>query len=359
MRGRGSLIGVAAAALVVVLLLVAIGAPDERSNRAFDPGSTGPVGARAVVLLLEELGADVEVTGGGLDDDVDAALVLQDRLDEDATAEVEDWVGRGGVLVVADPASSLFHRGGEGPCPVALDGVGVLDLGPGSGTVDHGDDCFERTVLADDVGLGSVVSVRDRQIFVNELLGEGDNAVLAAALLAPTGGERVAFVVGSAGSGEQALPDLLGPRVAQAIAELAIAAVLYALWRARRLGRAVVEPQPVSIAGSELVAAVGRLQEGRRRPDEVADTVRTEVLRAIERRLGVGAGGDVARLAEGVAARCGMPPERVLGALERRPVLSDADLLDVLADLDTIRAAVLAPLSASTPPPSSPQPGGS
>jgi hypothetical protein len=348
MKGRGAVVVVALAA-VVVLLLVAIGGGDERTNRPFDPTSSGPAGARALVLVLEELGADVEITGGGLDDDVDTALVLQDRLDEDATDEVEDWVEDGGVLVVGDQGSSLFRGGSEGPCPAALDSVGVLDLGPGSGTVERGDACFERVVQRGDAGLGTVVSIRDRQLLTNQLLGEADNAVLAAALLAPTGRERVAFVVGSAGSGDQALGDLLGPRVAQAIAQLAVAALLYALWRARRLGRAVVEPQPVAIAGSELVAAVGRLQEGRRRPDEVADAVRSDVRRAIERRLGIAAGGDVAPVAEAVAARCGMTPEQVLGALERRVVTTDDDLLAVLADLDRIRAGVLAPLASKQP----------
>jgi hypothetical protein len=97
------------------------------------------------------------------------------------------------------------------------------------------------------------------------------------------------------------------------------------------------------------VAAVGRLQAGRRRPDEVADTVRTEVRRAIERRLGIAAGGDVTSIAEAVAARCGMTPDQVLGALERRAVTTDDELLAVLADLDRIRAGVLAPLATEQP----------
>lgn len=353
MKGRGALVVVALAA-VVVLLLVAIGGPGERTNRPFDPSSAGPRGARAVVVLLEELGAGVDITGGDLDDEVDTALVLQDRLDREATDEVEDWVEDGGILVVADQGSSLFRGGGEGGCPVALDGVAVLDPGPGGRELDRGADCFGRTVTSSAVGLGTVVSVGERQIFTNALLGDADNAVLAAALLAPTGTERVAFVAGSAGSGEQTLPDLIGPRVAQGIGQLAIAFALYALWRARRLGRAVVESQPVSIAGSELVAAVGRLQEGRQRPDEVVDTVRSDLLRALERRLGVPAGGDVARIAEAVAAQCDMAPEHVLGALERRAVVTDDDLLAVLADLDRIRAAVLAPISSTSPAP----PGG-
>lgn len=341
------------AGIVVLLLLVVIGAPDERSNRPLDPASAGPLGAKGVVVLLDELGADVEVTGGPLDDDVDTALLLDDRLGEDGRDDLADWVADGGVLVVADRFAALFDPVGESPCPTALDAVGTvaLDVG-GRGRVDRGDGCFEGLVTVEQRGTGTVVSIDRAEPFTNETLGEADNAVLVAALLAPTGGERVAFVVGTAGGGDEALVDLLGPRVAQGLVQLAVAFVLYALWRARRLGRAVVEPQPVSIAGSELVAAVGRLQEGRRRPGEVADVVRADLLRELERRLGVPASGPVEHVAQAVSAQSGLDPEQALRALRTRAVATDEDLLDVLADLDRIRAAVLAPrpLTAAGPP---------
>lgn len=330
-------------AVVVVLLLVLIGAPDEQTNRPLDPTSAGPRGAKAVVVLLEELGASVARTGDPLGADADTAVLLQDRLDDDGEEALEDWVRDGGVLVVADPSADLFASGSEEPCPGALDGVDTIGVGlDGSARVDRGASCFERIVTAESVGDGTVVSIDRPELFTNQLLDEADNAVLVAALLAPTGGEQVAFVVGSAGGGDESLGDLLGPRAAQAIAQLGVAFVVYALWRARRLGRAVVEPQPVVIAGSELVAAVGRLQEGRRRPGEVADVVRADLLRELERRLGVPAGGPLEPVAEAVAGRSDLAPDRILGALRDQPVTTDDDLLAVLADLDRIRTAVLA-----------------
>lgn len=345
-RGRGALGWIGVGLLVVVVLLV-IGAPSSRSDRPFDPTSPGPRGSKAVVVLLRELGAAVTVGDGRLGPADDTALLLRDRLDEEGTEALADWVDDGGVLVVADPFSSLFGEGTRSACPAALDDVATLALGPEpSDEIDRGARCFGGLVRSADRGDGTIVSIEDPRVFTNATLDDDDNAVLAAALLAPTGEERFTFVVGSAGGGDEALFDLLGPRVAQGIAQLAVAAVLFALWQSRRLGRAVVEPQPVAIAGSELVAAVGRLQESRQRPAEAADTVRVDLRRALERRLGIGS-ADVERMADAVAAQTGLPPERVLAALDRRIVTDDATLLEVLDDLDRIRVLTLAPRAPS------------
>jgi hypothetical protein len=232
-----------------------------------------------------------------------------------------------------------------------VEGVGQLSVGSGpANQLAQGERCFDGFVSARDLEQGTIVSLGGPVLFVNSLLGEDDNAVLAAALLAPTGAEDVAFVSGSIGTGERSLPDLLGPRAAQANAQLGVAFLLYALWRARRLGRAVVEPQPVTIAGSELVAAVGRVLGARKRPDEVAATVRADLLRALERRLGVRSGGSPHVVAEAVASRTGMDPRRVADAIADRPVHDEPTLLAVLDDLDRIRAAVLAPQPVATAP---------
>jgi len=325
-------------------VLLLLGAPDERSNRPLDPASAGPLGSKAVVVLLEELGAEVDTTAGPFGDGIETALLLEDRLGEEAADDLEDWVEDGGVLVVADRGSPLFDPSAESPCPAALDEVGTLafDTG-GRGEVERGEDCFQRLVTTTAVGDGAVVSIDRTEPFTNGFIGEADNAVLVASLLAPTGDEDVAFVVGAAGGGDEALVDLLGPRVAQGIVQLAVAFAAYALWRARRLGRAVVEPQPVAIAGSELVAAVGRLHQGRRRPSEVADIVRADLLRELERRLGVPGGAPVEHVARAVAGRAGMDPDDLARALRPRDVRDEGELLAVLDDLDRIRAAVLAP----------------
>jgi hypothetical protein len=344
-------------ALAVVLLGVAVlvGAPTGRSDRPFDPRANGPRGAKAVVLLLRELGADVAVERGVPDDESTTALLLRDRFDEDDDAaaldDLRDWVADGGVLVVADRFSPLFEPGGvdveaQG-CPVALDAVEAIGPLPGVDVQQRGGACFDGSVAATTVGAGTVVSVDDADLFTNRHLGDHDNAVLAAALLAPTGTERVAFVQGPAGSGETALFDLLGSRVAQALGQLAIAFGIFVLWRGRRLGRPVAEPQPVAVAGSELVTAVGRMIGARKQPTEAAARVRADVRRALEQRLGLPADAPVERLAEAVAGRTDLDAVAVAGALAHRPITTDADLVVVLADLDRIRDRTLGP---ATPP---------
>ena len=62
-----------------------------------------------------------------------------------------------------------------------------------------------------------------------------------------------------------------------ALAQLLIAFVVFALWRGRRLGRPVAEVQPVEIAGSELVVAVGNLLQKAGRPEIAAERLRSDL----------------------------------------------------------------------------------
>lgn len=332
-------------AIVVVLVGVALvaGAPTQRNDRPLDPAANGPRGAKAVVVLLDELGADVDVVRGAPPADADVALVLRDRYEDDERDEVRRWVGDGGVLVVADPGSPLHGAGlPTGACPAGIEGVEVVgasfEIARGEGS-DGG--CFDGFVATATAGAGTIISVGLPTVFANEHLGEVDNAVLAAGLLAPTGTERVAFLREPAGAGDEALLDLLGPRVAQALGQLAVAFGIYVLWRARRLGRPVVEPQPVAVAGSELVTAVGRMLGGRKQPAEAAARVRADLRRALERRLGLPADAPATHVADAVAARSGLDPATVVAALGGRTVTTDADLVEVIADLDHIRHNVL------------------
>jgi hypothetical protein len=330
--------------LLVVLVGVAVvaGAPTGRSDRPLDPRANGPRGAKAVVVLLTELGAEVGIERGAPSAGDATALVLRDRFDDDDRADVRRWVEDGGVLMLADPTSPLLEGLADPSCPEAASAADAIRPGPVADTaVERSTTCFDDFVGAHPLGAGTIVSIGSPLPFTNRFLDDVDNAVLAAALLAPTGRERVAFVQGPAGAGDEALVDLLGPSVAQGIVQLAVAFVVYVLWRGRRLGRPVVERQAVVVAGSELVTAVGRMLEGRHQPSEAADRVRADVRRALERRLGLPVGAPVERLADAVAARTGLDPATVVAALATRPVTTDGDLVDVVDDLDRIRDLAL------------------
>lgn len=339
-RGRGV---VAVVVLAVALLGAALlaGQPDDVNEAALDPRSVAPDGARGLVLVLRELDASLEVLRTVPGDDVDTALVLQDRSDVDGRDALLGWVRRGGVLVVTDSGSRLAPGGDDAPCPAALDGLDAIDTGTGLVGPTDGDGCYDGFVRVEVVGEGTIVGLRSPEPLLNRSLARGDGAALGAALLAPVPGTRVAVVEAVGGGGETALLDLIAPRVGQALLQLVVAAALYALWRARRLGRPVAEPQPVAVAGSELVAAVGRLLDRQGRPEEAAATLRSSLVRRLESRLGVAHGTPSAVLGAAVAGPSGLPADRCAAALGERPVPDEATLVAVAADLDHIRRSVL------------------
>lgn len=346
------------------LLLAALaGGRPGRDGPPLDPRSDGPLGTSALVSLLDGLGAQVELSAGLPDAGDDVALLLQDRLDDDQARDVADWVRAGGVLVVTDPSSAftpVFALGGiteqqrtvdPGTCTIeALGSVGAVEGGAAVRfQVGEADDlCFgDRDdgafLVSHEEGQGTVVAVGGAAFVTNELLDERDNAVLAAALLSPASGTTVRFVDAPlpAGGGDKTLGDLVPAGVKRGGLQLAVAFVLYALWRAIRLGRPVLEDQPVDVASSELVAAIGRLLARTRAPGAAADTLRTELRRALRTRLGVPPSADARTLAGIVAARTGVDIDRVLEAVDERPVTTDTELAAVARAVASIHQEVL------------------
>lgn len=329
-----------AVALVVLGLVLAAGVagrPGPDDGGALDPGGTGPEGALGLVLTLEGLGGTVDVVQGPPPAGADTALVLRDRLRAGDVAATLAWVEAGGVLVTT-AASPLADGAADGPCPAALAGVDVVPIGDGDTVERTGGDCLGGLVRTEDRGAGTVVALATVAPLTNDLLDEGDAAVLAGALLVPRPGTAVAVLDGpSPGDAPESLADLVARPVWLALAQAGLALVVWVLHRGRRLGTPIVEEQPVAIAGSELVVAVGRLLDATDRPGEAAATLRAATRRTLEARLGLPAGADTAGLAAAVAARTGLDAAVVAAALDGRAVRTDADLVDVAADLDRIR----------------------
>lgn len=345
---RGAVVGAAVAVGLVVAAMV--GGPPGRDGPPLDPRSDAPLGTSALVALLDGLGSRVDLSVGLPGASNDVALLLDDHLDDHQADAVQAWVQAGGTLVVVDPASRfsppVADRGSAigpgtlepGPCSIdALDGVGEIDggaavhftVGPGARS------CFgnERGafVAVTDVGGGLVAAVGGAAFLTNDLLGHVDNAVLAATLLAPRPNTSVRFVEPPipAGGGDKTLGQLVPGRVKRALLQLGVAFVLYGLWRAIRLGRPVPETQPVAVAGSELVTAVGRLMSRTRSPGAAAEGLRRSARSALRARLGVPAEAPAATLAEIAEARTGLPPEIALAAVDERAVTTDAQLVAV------------------------------
>ena len=346
--------------------VAAIAGTPPRQGPPLDPRSSSGDGTKALVLLLQRFGARVDLVGGLPGPGTSTALLLRDRLDDARRTALMTWIGHGGTLVLADPGSALqpsapVRVGGDvlespgtldGPCPDAsLGDVARIDAGParflrlpagGRGCFPAPDrrDAYELVVSA--VGRGRIVALGGAGVFTNSLLGHDDNSVLAVDLLMAAGTGSVAVLLPStAGGGQRSLNALLPRRVKLALAQLVVAFVVVALWRGRRLGRPVRETQPVQLAGSELVVAVGNLLARTGRRDAAASALRGDLRRWLSSRAGVAPTAPAAVMAAAVASRTGVDAHRLSRLLDDQPLASDADLVAVAAELDRIREEVM------------------
>ncbi len=372
---RARVVGGLLLALVVVAAF-ALGAPDR--DEPLDPRSDARLGTSALVALVDELAGEVEIadrlpapgTPGATGPDV--VLLLRDRLDDAQRYQLAAWVRDGGTLVVVDPGSPLTPalgatfsdldevrspRSGPVACDVpALAGLDLAAVDPRGGGALYevpagADGCLvapggDAYIVATDEGAGTLVAVGGSGMFVNAGLAEGENAPVVAALVAPTPGTDVAVLepgLLAAGAGDRSLVDLISPGVKRALLQLGIAFAVYALWRARRLGRPVEEPQPVAVAGSELVAAVGSLLDRSGSQQHAADLLRAELRRELGDRLGLPPGTPPAVLASVAAARTGSDEARMRWALgvDAAPVADEAGLVALTHTIDAVRQEVL------------------
>jgi hypothetical protein len=354
--------GLTVAAVIIAGIVTAalLAGPRGQDGPPLDPASTGPTGTKALVDTLSAVGADVRVTAEPPGPDVRATLLLSDLLDEPERAQLRAWVDAGGVLVVADPRSELT------PDLVGVTAFGFIDApiakrcdlpalrdvqriaAPGGGVYEATDTaCFPRNdgawLVAKPSGRGAIVSLGGPTAFVNDELGQADNALLAVALLAPRGQGRVAIMrPPGPGEGEATLGELLDPRVRAALWQLALAFAIFAAWRARRLGRPVLEPTAVRIPGSELVVALGHLFHEARGRARAAALLRADLHSSLAERLGLPPAAPIDAIAAAAVARTpNLDAVAVRSALDGPVPASDEDLVRFGRDVEQIRRAAL------------------
>jgi hypothetical protein len=359
------------AVVLGVALVVAVAGRGAEEGNPLDPASPGPLGTKGLVEVLRGLGGRVTVSAGQPGTGTDTALLLSDDLTPQRRQGLLDWVRRGGTLVVADPSSGVTRvepagstRFGlldaeiERRCAVpalrdaervAAPGGVVFEIPEGQGAPGNRPDatqaCFPRNdgawLLVQPLGGGTVVRLGGASALVNQELGEADNAVLLASLLVPVEGTAVQVLQPPLpGGGTAGLGDLIAPRVRLALWQLVVAFVLLALWRARRLGRPVAEPQPVQLPGAELVVAVGNLLQRAKGRGQAAGLLTDDLRRSLAERLGLPPSTPADQVADTVAERTGIPRERVLRTLTRTTPRDEAELVALSQAADTIRREV-------------------
>jgi hypothetical protein len=357
---RPAWIAITALCLLVVLALV-LSAPG-RSRTAPD----GPEGTAALRNFLSELGYTV----------ADAAtppsppgtfLLLTDLRDEEQDQSLLRWAAGGGRLVVADPGSELVRLAGAEPggraglvgnallepgC-VAPEAVGVAGLavrasdrllsrgGP------RADSCFQGSGgafgLVMNEGKGRVVLLGGASPLTNELLNQGDNARWALDVV----GSRSAVVFGPplppGGAAEQVSGgfwSLLPRRAKAAVIGLCIAAVAFALVRARRLGRPVLEAPLAPIPASELVRATAALYRNARAVGFSARLMRRSTIQRVARRMGLPAATPQDEAAAWLVREMDLPERQVRDALEGPEPSDDEGLIRLAAELEGVRRRV-------------------
>ncbi len=385
--------------VVLALLLLGIGLLSGRQSRdgaPLDPDATNPTGTAALLALLDETGTPVE---RGLPADPTATvLMLDDSLTVDQRRTLSTWVGAGGTLVVTDPFSpfapavdfgnavAVADMSG-GPCR-ALPGLDGLDLegldlegdefrlfppvisppaapvpvrpGPDGATGFVAAEACFGTAAGDYLqvslqGEGRVVALGGADPLTNEFLDEADNAVLAVNLLAgPEGsGGPVTVLYGPVASpGSRQLSDLVPSWAAWVGWQLAAAFALFVVWRIRRFGHPVPEPQPVELPASLLVRATGELRRRSGAAPEASDVLRRDLEQRLRRQLKMSPETPTAELAGRAATAAGLDPERVARALSGPRAATGGELAGLVADIDAINQA-LAPTAAPGPTPAS------
>lgn len=370
--GRRALVWFAIAVATLVGVAV-VGTPNEE-GLPYSPSSNGELGTKGLKLLLERMGAEVVVTTDQPPADADIALVLPYQVPEDREPALREWAAAGHTLVVADERSGLAPNRGRAAALAGFDElvverdrctIGVLE-GVESLEIDGGyrfevaegaNGCFwmpgggafvvEQPVWpeGDDESApgGQIVSLGSPTLLVNEHLDHDDNAALAVALLAPRPGIRVAILEEPLGSADEPrdMTELMSTGFKLAVLQGLLAFAVYAVFRGRRVGRPVLEPQPVLIGGSELVSAVGQLLAQTRSPGRAAAILRADLRRALCDRLGLPQGASPELVADTAVSRSGADPDRVRAAVTDHPVSSEAELLAVAGLVDEVRQEVL------------------
>jgi hypothetical protein len=180
----------------------------------------------------------------------------------------------------------------------------------------------------------------------NGSLAQVGNAALALNLLGSN--TRIVWLVPSAGLGAAVLPSggqrsvlSLIPLPAYLVTiQLGIAAVLAAMWRARRLGPLVPEPLPVVVRASETVEGHAGLYRSRRARGRAAAALRSAMLARTLPALGLAPEARPAEVVAAFSARSGSGQARIEAMLFGPVPGDDAALVALADDLDVLESEV-------------------
>jgi hypothetical protein len=179
----------------------------------------------------------------------------------------------------------------------------------------------------------------------NSRLDDEGNAALALGLLG--GRARLVWYLPSAAdlpaSGQKSFYDLVPGGVWWGLVQLAVALLLLALWRGRRLGPVVVEALPVVVRAAETVEGRARLYRRNSARGRAADALRAGVRSRLTSALGLPRRADPPAVVAAVAARSRRDGASVSGLLYGAAPADDAALVRLADALDALEREVRRP----------------
>ena len=348
---------------LVLAAAVLVAVVDSQQRRGYlDPAGVDRGGSRAVVRLLEAEGVEVDevrtLAAAETASRPGATLLVTvpDLLRPDQVRRVTQTgadlvlVAPTDVVTKFDGAFSVASAAADEEIDPRCDLPAAERAGParvGGITYDVPDDA-ESCYPSDGDGSLVVGTVGDAARLVvlgtgapltNEHLDEAGNASLALGLLGENA-ELVWYRPTIEAGQVVPLTELLPGWVVPVAWQLGIAAVLAALWRARRLGRVVTEPLPVVVRSAEATEGRARLYRRGRARDHAAAALREAATGRLRSRLGLPPDAGPAAVADAVAARTARPAAEVAGALAGPAPPDDAALVRLADTLDTLEQEV-------------------
>ncbi|MEU9860315.1 DUF4350 domain-containing protein [Streptomyces sp. NPDC047971] len=350
-RTRGALL-VIGLILIGGIVLATVQSSDHHGH--LDPRSADPNGSRAVAEILKAQGVDIQVattldevtTAAGTDSTllVTTPDLLTDLQQSSLREAMTKSHGRTVLVGASHPSldtlapdvtvatsASVTTREPQCSLPAAVR-AGSVDIGGERYTtdIDTADTCYlsggKATLLRVPTAGGDTVLLGSADFLTNERLDEQGNASLALQLLGsrthlvwylPSLSDTSAAEDESSDSAADSFLSLIPSGWLWGTLQLAFAAALAAIWRARRLGPLVTERLPVAIRASEATEGRARLYRKGNARDRAAALLRTATRTRIAPLLGV-------------ATQDAHSPETLLPAISARLTEAAADPRDLL-----------------------------
>jgi hypothetical protein len=342
-----AVVGLVIVAVSVILVL----ARDSGTGGALDPDSAIPQGSRAVAHLLEAEGVRIvrvetaEEALNALSGPSTLLVTVPDwvlpdqlkRLQARASDVVMVGAGNAAVEAVAPSVAVLTTRSVRPEEPgCSLDAARAAGVATVGGLAyAGGTECYQGTLSQSD----RTTLVGGPAPLTNQSLDEEGNAALSMRLLGKH--ERLVWYLPSLSdpalrADQRPLVDLIPDGWVFGAIQVAVAVLLFALWRGRRLGPIVAEPLPVVVRAAETTEGRARLYRRVGASDHAAGTLRYAVIGRLLPALGLPVDAAPAAVVDRVVELTGRPGPEVHHLLYGPPPAGDAALVQLADALDRL-----------------------